>query len=196
MSLQVNCAEVLDNLDAWIDGDVEGSEAAVFEEHVRDCRDCRAAHRFAGEIRAELRSMPEFNPPRRVLAAVEEATRPTVMERIHRLLGWIVLRPVPAAVSLAAVIALLLVIVPRGERRTGQFSDAEIRRATAETRLALAYISDATRRAERGVRKKVLEGPGLPATVRGVSRTLSWAGDRGVARPRTPLSPTDTSKGS
>jgi len=196
MSLRVNCAEVLENLDAWIDGDVEESVAAVFEEHVSDCQDCQVARRFAEEIRVELRGMPEFSPPGRVLAAVAEATRPTLTERISRVLGWVVLRPVPTAVSLVAMVALLLVIVPRGERQTEQFSEMEIRRATAETRLALAYVSDAAQRAERGVRQKVLEERGFRAAVRGISRTLSWAGDMGVAQPTIPASPTNTSKGS
>jgi len=190
------CVEVLDRLDAWIDGDLEASEASRLQAHVERCSDCRKEYQLADEIRAELRGMPEFDAPERVLAAVREASRPTVSERLGGRLGWLTLRPVPAAIAVAAVAVLLFVIVPWGERPGAHYSDREIRRATAETRLALAYVGDAARRAERGVRRKVLEEREFPATVREISRTLSWAGETGAARPTAPTSPTNTPKGS
>jgi len=192
-----DCAEVFDRLDAWVDGDLEASEASRMQAHVEGCSGCREEHRFAEEIRAELRGMPELDPPERVLAAVQEAAGPTASERLNGVLGWLTLRPAQAAVGVAAVAILLLAIVPRSERSQPQYTDREIRRATAETRLALAYVGNAARRAERGVRKKVLEEREFAATVRGISRTLSWAGETGVAQPTTvPASPTNTSKGS
>jgi len=194
--MKTDCAEFLDLLDAWIDGDLEVSEASRLQTHFDGCSSCREEHQFAEEIRAELRGMPEFRPPERVLAAVREATNPTANERASGVPGWLTLRPVPAAIAVAAVAVLLFVVVPRGERPGAHYTEREIRRATAETRLALAYVSDATRRAERGVRKKVLEEREFPATVRGISRTLSWAGETGAAQPTAPPSPTNTSKGS
>lgn len=191
-----NCATVLDRLEAWIDGELEESEAALFRAHVEGCSGCREEYRYAEEIRAELRGMPEFSAPERVLAAVREAAGPTAGERLSGVFSWLVSRPVPAAIAVAAIVVLLFVVIPKNDRPGAHYTDRQVRRAAAETRLALAYVSDAARRAERGVRKKVLEERNFPATVRGVSRTLSWAGETGVAQPTIPASPTNTSKGS
>ncbi len=191
-----DCSEFLDRLDLWIDGDLEASEGSRLQAHVEGCSGCREELRFAKEIRAEMGGMPEFDAPERVLAAVYEATKPTVGERLSSTLGWLTQRPLRAVVAVAAVAVLLFVVVPRGEGPGAHYTESEIRRATAETRLALAYVSSAARRAERGVRKKVLEEREFPATMREISRTLSWAGETGVAQPTVPASPTNTSKGS
>lgn len=191
-----DCDEFLDRLDPWIDGDVEAGEASRLRAHVDGCSGCREELRFAEEVRSELRGMPEFDAPERVLAGIREATRPTVGDRLGGSLGWLTQRPMRAAVGVAAVAVLLFVVVPRGDGPEAHYTESEIRRATAETRLALSYVSNAARRAEQGVRKKVLEEREFPATVREISRTLSWAGETGAVQPTVSASPTNTSKGS
>jgi anti-sigma factor (TIGR02949 family) len=191
-----DCVDVLGRLEAWIDGELEASDAAGMKVHISGCSSCREEYQMAEAIRAELRGMPEIEPPQRVLSAVREKARPAAQEKPGGVLGRVTRRPVPAAIAIAAAAILLVVVVPRGDRSEAQYTDLEIRRAAAETRIALAYVGDAARRAEREVRKKVLENRDFPATVRGVSRTLSWAGETGAAQPEVSPSPTNTSKGS
>ncbi len=190
-----DCVDVLDRLDAWIDGDLEASEAARVKAHVDGCSGCREERQSAEEIRAELRGMPELDPPERVLALVRNR-RPIAKKWPGAFNFPLTLRPVQAAIAMAAAAILLAVAVPWGGRSGSPYTDLEIRRAQAETRLALAYVGDAARRAERGVRKKVLDERDFPATVREISRTLSWAGETGAAQPTVSPSPTNTSKGS
>ena len=103
-------------------------------------------------------------------------------ERLRRVLNSVVLRPVPAAVAAAAVVAVL-VIQPWGAPTEGDFSESEVARATAETKLALAYVGGVTRRARSEVRARVIEGEPMAMTVRRISNSMKWTGSPGSERP-------------
>ena len=70
------CAEFRDRLDAWIDGDLDETQAAAMRAHVDGCESCRRERQLAEEVVAELRAMPEFELPERVKEAVGWRTRP------------------------------------------------------------------------------------------------------------------------
>ena len=64
----MNCREVVDFLDRYLDGEVAEEERAEFEEHLAECDACvaylrsyRATRRLAGSLRAEdaVAAMPE-----------------------------------------------------------------------------------------------------------------------------------------
>jgi hypothetical protein len=71
-----------------------------------------------------------------------------------------------------------------------------VARAAEETKLALAYVSSITRRAEFQARRKVFEDGTVSATVRGISRSLDWTGGAAGAEPTTTVLPKRNNEGS
>jgi len=172
----VTCAEVHDRLDAWIDGDLDTVEADAVETHVERCAACDMERRLAEEIRTELSGFPDFDPPDRVLSAVRGAA--------------------PAVAVLAVGVVLMLTVLPTRESGTPQYTDKEMARAAEETRLALAYVSSVTRRAESQVRRKIFEDGAVSATVRGISRSFEWTGSSAGAEPTKNVLPKKHNEGS
>ena len=190
------CAEILDRLDAWIDGDLEESEAAAMQAHVDGCESCRRERQQAEEVVAELRAMPEFDVPQRVLQAVHRRTRPRAMDRIHSVFEGAVRRPLPAVAALAAIVLMVVLVSPWRGQQGPQYSDEEIMRAAAETKLALAYVGSIARRAELRVKESVLDERVATKTMRSVRRSLQILGEAGSATVDPPATPQPKLKGS
>ena len=190
------CAEVLERLETWIDGDLEGAEAAAVEEHLADCTACQDEHRVAEQIRAELRALPELDVPARVLRAVDRHTRARALDKLATVLASAVRRPLPVAAAAAAVVLAIVLIAPWEGRHETVYSDAEIYQATQETKLALAYIGNITRRAELRVKERVLDQGVAVKTMRDVSRTFQMIGGMGSGAVKPPVTPYPTVKGS
>lgn len=191
-----DCEDVLNRLDAWIDGDLDRADAIGVEAHLDRCPACQAERRLAEEVLAELRAMPEFAVPDRVLQAVDRKTCPRWVETIRSSLPTGVRRRLPAAAASAAVLLAVVLVAPWGGRKAPEYSDEEIQRAAAETRLALAYIGSITRRAERRVKAKVLEEGVAAKAVRDVNRTFQIIGGMGAGAATPPATPYPTVKGS
>ncbi len=191
-----SCTEVHDRLDAWIDGDLETAEADALETHVEHCAACDSERRLAEEIRAGLRGLPELDPPDRVMSVVRDVTAPTVGERARGLMDAVILRPAPAVAAVAVIVVLMLAVLPLRRSGTPQYTDQEVARAAEETKLALAYVSSITRRAESRVRRKVFEEGAVSATVRGISRSLEWTGTAAGSEPTTTVLPKEEHEGS
>jgi anti-sigma factor RsiW len=191
-----DCDGVLNRLDAWIDGDLDRAEAIGIEAHLERCPACQAERRLAEQMLTELRAMPDFGVPERVLQAVERKTRPRWVETIRSSLPSEVRRRLPAAAAFAAVVLAVVLVAPWDWRRGPEYSDEEIQRAAAETRLALAYIGSITRRAERRVKEKVLEEGAAAKAVRDVNRTFQIIGGMGAGAATPPATPYPTVKGS
>ena len=191
-----DCADVLDRLDAWIDGDLDRTEAMAVEAHFDSCPACQAELRLAEEVLVELRAMPEFTVPDRVLQEVRRKTRPRGVEKVLSLLPSGVRRPLPAAAALAAVVLAVVLVAPWGGRDAPEYSDEEIQRVTAETRLALAYVGSISRRAELRVKERVLDEGVAAEALRDVSRTFQIIGGMGAGAATPPATPFPTVKGS
>ena len=71
------CAEILELLDAWIDGDLDEVEAAAVRAHVDECGSCHEELKLAETVVAELRALPELDVPEGVLQTVRSKTQPT-----------------------------------------------------------------------------------------------------------------------
>jgi anti-sigma factor RsiW len=170
------CAEVLERLDAWIDGDLDKAESTAVEAHVDHCESCRAELRLAETVVAELRALPDFDIPEKVLKAVGKASRPTLAEKLRTFLENSILRPVPALAAVAAVVLMVLVLSPWRRPAEPQYTDQEVARAAAETRLALAYVGSIAQRAELRVKERVLDDGAAAQTVRGFQRSLQVIG--------------------
>jgi anti-sigma factor RsiW len=192
----MSCAEVRDRLDAWIDGDLEPAEAGVLEVHMECCAACDEERRLADEIRAELRGLPELDPPDRVIKVVRDETARSVGERVRQLMDSVTLRPAPAVAVLAVGVVLMLTVLPMRRSGTPQYTDQEVARAAEETMLALAYVSSVTRRAESQVRRKIFDDGAVAATVHGISRSLEWTGSLAGAEPTTNVLPEKNYEGS
>lgn len=191
-----SCSDVLERLDAWIDGDLDDAEAAAIKGHVDQCESCRAEQLLAETVVAELRALPRFDVPERVLQAVRRETRPSLVERIRAFLEEYGIRPVPAFAVVAAVVLMVLVISPWRRTTEPQYTEQEIARAAAETRLALAYVGKIAHRAELRVKERVLDEGAAAQTMRGVRRSLHVIGEAGVAAVAVPATPRPQVKGS
>ena len=189
------CEDVLERIDAWIDGDLDVSEAAAVKSHIDQCETCKAERQLAELVVAELRSMPEFDVPDRVLRSVRNIAGSTLGERFRLFLeeSRISLVPVAAAV---AVVLIVLVVSPWGRLSEPQYSDQEIARAVAETRLALACIGSVAQRAELRVKEKVLQEGVAAQTVRGVRRSLRVIGEAAAVTADRAVTPRTQVKGS
>ena len=192
----MSCAEVRDRLDAWIDGDLEPTEAGVLEVHMEGCAACDEERRLADEIRAELRGLPELDPPDRAIKVVRDETAPSVGEKVRQLMDSVILRPAPAVAVLAVGVVLMLTVLPMRRSGTPPYTDQEVARAAEETRLALAYVSSVTRRAESQVRRKIFEDGALSVTVRGISRSFEWTGSSAEPEPTKNVLPKKNNEGS
>lgn len=167
----LNCDQACDRLEAWIDGDLDPRAAEETRCHIEACPSCRTELDLAKEVRATLRSLPAFELPARVLHAVRSAAEgdsgPVAATR-----WWT--RPVAAVAAVAAAVLLALVVAPERQTPRPQADAAEVARVTAETRLALAYLGSAARRAEVRLKTRVVDDRAVVATLKGVSSSLRW----------------------
>jgi anti-sigma factor RsiW len=190
------CAEVLDRLESWIDGDLDQTQAAAMQSHIDGCASCRRERQLAEELVAELRAMPDFEIPERVLDAVHRKTRPGVVEKIRSIFERDLRRPLPAMATAAAVLLLVVVISPWDRKSAPEYSDQDVSRAAAELRLAFAYVGDITRRAEVRVKEKLIEDSVASQTMRGVRRSFRIIGEVGTTAAGPAATPQPTVKGS
>jgi anti-sigma factor RsiW len=175
------CSDVLERLEAWIDGDLDADEAAAVKAHIDLCESCQAEQQLAEAVVAELRSMPDFDLPKRVMQTVRKKTRPTLVARFRVFFEGARFRPVQVLAAGAAVILMVLIASPSRRPAEPQYTDQEVARAVAETRLALAYVGSVAQRAELRVKQRVLNEGVAAQTVRGVRRSLQAIGDAGAA---------------
>ena len=190
------CAHVLDLLEAWIDGDLDDADAAAVRAHVEQCESCQTEQKLAETVVAELRALPEFDVPEKVLQTVRKRTRLTFAERLEIFVEPFKPRRVPALAAVAAVVVLVVVLSPWRRPPEVQYTDQEVARAVAETRVALACVANIAQRAELRVKEKVLKEGAAAQTVSGVRRSLRVIGEAGAATADLPATPRTEMKGS
>jgi anti-sigma factor (TIGR02949 family) len=185
---QKACADVLDDLEAFLDGDLEPAEAARIQEHLEGCPTCAAELALAERIQRELRSLPLLDCP------------PEVLERVQQAGGKVLpfappAGPAPSArrsslrprlIAAAALVVLTLgggLVFLRFQEQGQQPSAAEIARAEREARFALAYFGKVSRRASLDLREEVIEKRLLAPVTRNVARSLTLAEPAREGRP-------------
>lgn len=164
------CEEALDWIEPYLDGDLPEDEAVRLRGHLDHCPACAAELALAARIQGELRSLPQLDCP------------PEVMERVRREGRGVVVAFEPqrraTGLRLAAAAAMLTLAVGGGALflRVQQPSDPpspeEIAQATAEAKLALAYLGKATRRASADLQEEVLAKRLVVPATRGISRSF------------------------
>ncbi|HKI05429.1 MAG TPA: zf-HC2 domain-containing protein [Thermoanaerobaculia bacterium] len=163
------CEEALDLLEPYVDGDLPADETARLLSHLERCAPCAAELELAARIQRELRALPELDCPPEVLERVQRAGRGEVVPFVPR--------PRSMGLRIAAAAAMLILALGGGalffqSQRPRQPSPEEIAQATAEAKLALAYIGRATRRAGQGLRDDVFQKRLIAPATRGASRSL------------------------
>ena len=72
----ISCGEVLDQLSAYLDGELGPEERDRIEAHLRGCDGCA---RFGGEFRATVRALREhLLHPKKLPASVQERVRAAI----------------------------------------------------------------------------------------------------------------------
>lgn len=150
-----HCDEVLDWIEPYLDGDLSEGEAAQVETHLAGCPACAAQLDLAARIQGELRSLPQLDCPPEILERVERQGRGVVVPfPVRRTASRLASRLTAAAAVLALAVgggALFLNL-----QRPADPSPEQIAQATAEAKLALAYLGKATRRASVDLRDEVI----------------------------------------
>lgn len=165
------CEEALDWIEPYLDGDLPEDEAGRLRWHLAGCPTCAAELELAARIQNELRSLPQLDCP------------PEVMERVRREGRGVVVpfeprRRATAGLRLAAAAAVLALAVGGGalflqiQKPSDQPSPEQIAQATAEAKLALAYLGKATRRASDDLQQEILAKRLVVPATRGVSRSF------------------------
>jgi negative regulator of sigma E activity len=112
----MNHEELRERLSAYLDADLDASEQARIEEHLRECPDCRREYRELRHTVDLLRGLPAPDPPAdladRVIARLRAGEgRPGLMARCRARLSRIADSPWSTPVSAAAVGLGVLAIV-------------------------------------------------------------------------------------
>jgi anti-sigma factor RsiW len=159
------CEWTLEYIEPYLDGEMDAGERAGFEAHCVVCASCARELSFAIRIRRELRSLPPLGAPERV---VEAAAREVIESKIVPLTVARTRRNY-ALPALAAAIALVAAVWFGIHERRPEYSEAEIRRASAEMALAFRYVD---RYSDGVVRDDVMEKRVVPH----IERALREAG--------------------
>jgi len=177
----MSCDTALDLLDPLLDDELDAPAAKDLRRHLEACPSCSEEAAAAQQTLTQLRSLPEFDPPPRVLEHVRRTIDrdPTSHHGPfggrHRL-GWM---------AAAAVVVLALSAVTIGRHQTAA-SETEARRAAAEVTYALACVSNITQRANRAVRNEVIDHRVIPAAARGLGRPLQRLSN-GISEGESPV---------
>lgn len=62
-----NCEDIFDKTDDYLDGNLSDFECANFENHLKNCEECKKSVDFARELNNVMHSMPSVEPPKDLL---------------------------------------------------------------------------------------------------------------------------------
>lgn len=133
----MTCAECIDSLGPYIDGELLGAEAAVIAEHIDTCADCAAAHRRLVATTSQLKSgLTRYQAPdvlkariRAALAQPEVGAVRYAQVPLFRNINWG--RTIAAAAVVAVVSSAVTLSVvdrkPAGEAVQSELLSSHIR---------------------------------------------------------------------
>src|SRR5438045_1173434 len=105
----MTCADCLESLGPFIDGELPGEEARLFNDHLRTCADCAAAHRRLLETSSRVKSaLVRFEAPDVLKARIRASLAdPSRAAEGHRLVPLSRGRTWPRMVAVAATVAIV-----------------------------------------------------------------------------------------
>lgn len=114
----MSCQEVMSMLSAYIDGEVQTSDADMIKTHLSECDSCAAECKALQSMTGILRTTPEVEPPAFLLAQIEAATvnRTGFLTRIQRAFDQVPVIVRWATAPAAAAIILLGILLSNNGR--------------------------------------------------------------------------------
>lgn len=109
----MSCQKVMSMLSAYIDGEVQSSDAEMIKTHLSECDSCAAEWRALQAMTGMLRTTPEAEPPAFLLAQIEAVTvnRTGFLTRIQRALDHVPAMVRWASAPIAAAVVLLGILL-------------------------------------------------------------------------------------
>jgi anti-sigma factor RsiW len=158
----MNCNEYENQITEYLENTASPSQRIQMESHLTECEKCRSLLEQEKSVMEQLSTIPIESCPDEIIDRVMETISVPGMslkERIHqwfqpglpRRYGFVSLTG-----FVVIVLMLLFVYIPGQQRQTLQvqkYSPEEIQQATAEAKLALAYFSVYSRKAEAKLEK-------------------------------------------
>ncbi len=146
----IDCSSAETLIEAYLDDEIAAGDRAAFETHLARCESCTGDLALARRIQGELRELPPLACPPAVSRKVLDhaAAHPPWSQRLRS--WWSVKLWQPAfALLLAAALGVgyWRLSEPPPPPDASPYSEAEIARAEAELKLALAYLGDISQKA-------------------------------------------------
>ena len=152
----MNCEWVLERIEPYLDGELDGGEVSGLEAHLEQCAACAGELRLAGQVRDGLRELPLLACPEGVVDRVQERIREA---RWNRLREWIAGWWSPAWRPIGAVavgVALLIGATTVYQQREQGPSPEEVALAERQVKWTLAYLGQVGQRTGMTVRDQVI----------------------------------------
>ena len=174
---QSPCAWMQERIDAYLDGELSPAESAAANLHLARCPVCAEELQLARQVAGSLRSLPAVRCPdsipeavrTRIAAASDAQWKANPWPWRHRWLEYF-RRPAIVGLTTAVLFVVITGIVGNHREPSPEFTQAEIEQAESDAKLALAYLSRVTSRAEATLREDVLEQRVLEPIMRAVQR--------------------------
>ena len=148
-------------VEAYLDDDLPADERVLFEQGLADTP-WDAELFMARQIRDGLRALPEpMCPPHvaeAVLAQVRREARASWLERFHAWMQqqFMVLWQPALAMTVVVMLVVSAALIGRPASPEPSYQPAEVEQALAEIKLALGYVSEASRQTGKVVRDDVI----------------------------------------
>ena len=145
----LSCEDVLERVEAFVDGDLPHDEVPLVEVHLHACRLCADEVTFAREMQVSLRSFHKMECPDRVVEAVYRhiglESEPVRMPVADRPSLWEKIRMWFSSPRLAPALGFAVIVVIAGfwllkPGSTADPSKAEIAAAQRQVEWTLAYL--------------------------------------------------------
>lgn len=164
----MNCNEYEDIITDYLENTASPSERIRMESHLAECENCRTLVERERSIISRLRRIPVEPCPDEIIDRVMESISTPGLSFKKRVREWFTPgRPMRYGIAslagfFAIVVLLFFLFAPEQQKQTlsdQRYSSEEIQRATAEAKLAIAYFSVYSRKAETVLEKIDLSGP-------------------------------------
>lgn len=177
---QSPCEWMQERIDAYCDGDLSPAESAVANQHLSRCAACAEELQLARQVAGSLRALPAMTCP----DSIPDAVRARIGASGNAQWGvtpwpwyyrWQEFFKRPAVIGVATALLFVVITAVLGNQQKPQpeFTQAEIENAELDAKLALAYLSRCTDRADATVRKDVFEQGLIAPIMRAVKRERS-----------------------
>ena len=177
----MNCSEYENLITEYLENKASPSQRVRMESHLVQCEKCRALAKWERLVMEQLNEIPIEQCPDEIIDHLMDSISLPGVSLKERIRKWLQFRPSPRykiaflAGSLAIVILLLFLYIPGQKiqkKEVVQYSPEEIRQATIEARLALAYFSVYSRKTETTLEKIDLIKPVIRPIEDGLKKAL------------------------